>query len=124
VAKRPRAKIDEAGEQEAADGYAQRCEAIEFELQRRCAGRSARQCCRRCPASGFSYSLYLTHGLVLLMCEGAWKALGVHATTALVMGTLVGVPAALLAGRLFFQHFEKPLLLDRETGSGSARNCV
>ena len=70
----------------------------------------------------FSYSLYLTHGLVLLMCGGAWKALGVHATTALVTGTLVGVPAALLAGRLFFQHFEKPLLRAREAGSGSARN--
>jgi peptidoglycan/LPS O-acetylase OafA/YrhL len=70
----------------------------------------------------FSYSLYLTHGLVLLACEGTWRALGLDATTALVAGTLLGVPAALLVARRFFEYFEKPLLNAPGSGSGLARN--
>ena len=68
----------------------------------------------------FSYSLYLTHGLVLLACEGTWRALGVDATTALFAATLLGLPTALLLARLFFEYFEKPLLGAPEPGS--ARN--
>ncbi len=70
----------------------------------------------------FSYSLYLTHGLILLVCEYTWRKLGVDATTALVAGTFVGVPAALLLARLFFECVEKPLLSVPEAGSSSTWN--
>ncbi len=58
----------------------------------------------------FSYSLYLTHCIVLqalLALIGHWDLIPL---TALALKTFVGLPAAIVFALLFYKIFEKPFL--------------
>jgi exopolysaccharide production protein ExoZ len=59
-----------------------------------------------------SYSLYLSHGVVLSACGQVWPKLGVgRSASAMVLFVLFSVGMAVLVGLALYRYAERPLLL-------------
>lgn len=65
----------------------------------------------------FSYSIYLTHCIVLMLLECVLYKLHLRGITALGIKAVIGIPLGLGFAYLFFLPFEKPFLRRRESKS-------